>query len=135
MLGAIRRNFFRFSRDRSGASAVEFALVLPAFVTLIFGIIEFSRLIFVGSSVQWATDRAARLAVIDPEISVAEIETELKSYLDMAGSPPVDVSLTTSTVGGVEVIHVNAHYDHAVEGPFIPSFTIGFDFETNIPKP
>ena len=135
MIGALRRNLVRFSHDRSGASAVEFALVLPAFLMLIFGTIEFSRLIFVGSSVQWATDRAARLAVIDPDVSVTAIEEEIVSLLDMAGSPPVDVSLTTTTVGTVEVIQVNAHYDHLVEGPLIPSFTIGFDFETNIPKP
>lgn len=37
------RAFRRFLRERRGAAIVEFALVVPIFFTLVFGIIQFSR--------------------------------------------------------------------------------------------
>jgi Flp pilus assembly protein TadG len=135
MVSAIRRHLFRYRRSQSGATAVEFALVLPAFVTLVFGIFELSRLIFVGASVQWAVDRAARLAIINPDVSASEIEQEIDSYLEMAGNPPVVVTLSTSTIDTLEIIEVAATYEHTVEAPFIPPFSIDFDFQTMIPKP
>lgn len=135
MVSAIRRRLFKFPVNQSGATAVEFALILPAFVTLIFGIFELSRLIFVGASVQWAVDRAARLAIINPDVSASEIETEINNRLDMAGSPPVSVSLTTSVVNTIEIIEVSATYNHTVSGPFIPEFTVDFNFGSVIPKP
>jgi Flp pilus assembly protein TadG len=132
---ALRRLLFRFSQNDRGATAVEFAMILPAFVMLLFGIFEFSRLIFVSSSVQWATDRAARLAVLNPEVTVGVIESEIRENLKMANDPNIEVSLTTTSIGTVEIIHVTTHYEHYVSAPFVPSFTVAFDFETVIPKP
>lgn len=50
---------------RRGASLVEMALVLPVFMLVVTGIIEFGRAMMVGQLVTNAARHGARLAVID----------------------------------------------------------------------
>jgi hypothetical protein len=47
-----------------GATIVEFAMVLPVFVLLLFGIIEFGRYFFVQHTLQFATREGTRLALV-----------------------------------------------------------------------
>nr|WP_305907145.1 TadE family protein [Methylomarinum sp. Ch1-1]MDP4519872.1 pilus assembly protein [Methylomarinum sp. Ch1-1] len=49
-----------------GASMVEFALIALVFFTLIFGIIEFARVMFVYNTLVEATRRGARVAAVCP---------------------------------------------------------------------
>lgn len=55
----------RWWLGRSGATALEYALVLPAFVLLMFGTIELGRYFFTAQLVQTIAAEAARVAVID----------------------------------------------------------------------
>lgn len=48
----MRRLLRRLWRDRSGVSAVEFALILPFLTALVVGTIEFGRLILVTQKLQ-----------------------------------------------------------------------------------
>jgi Flp pilus assembly protein TadG len=52
--------------DRSGTSAVEFALVVPVFLVMLLGIIEFGRVVWTQSALQHAVEAAARCAVVTP---------------------------------------------------------------------
>jgi Flp pilus assembly protein TadG len=122
-------------RCQSGVTAVEFALILPPFIMLLFGIFEFSRMMFVSSSVQHAVDRAARLAAIDPDVSATDIEAAIREFLSVSNDPDITVTVTDATVGTRDVRQVAAHYDHVVSGPLIPEFTVGWDFETVVPLP
>jgi Flp pilus assembly protein TadG len=47
-----------------GVTAVEFALLLPFFVTLLFGIIQFGQVLFFQAALQHAVIEAARCATI-----------------------------------------------------------------------
>jgi Flp pilus assembly protein TadG len=51
--------------DRGGATAVEFSLILPAFLLLLFGIVEFGRLLWTQSALHFAVEEAARCATVD----------------------------------------------------------------------
>ena len=66
----------RLLRDRDGAAAVEFALVLPLLMTLVFGVFEFGML---WNSYQIITDAAregARRAVVaNPALASTPAET------------------------------------------------------------
>jgi Flp pilus assembly protein TadG len=135
MMASARPIWRHLARSTSGATATEFAIVLPVFVAMLFGIFEFSRLIFVSSSVQWAVDRAARLAVIDTEATDADIEAEIEAHLAVSKSPAVNIAINRTMINTVDVVRITAHYDHLVQGPLIPSFTVGFDFETIVPQP
>jgi Flp pilus assembly protein TadG len=55
----------RLWADRSGASALEFGILLPVFLLLIFAIIQFGQLFWTQTALQHAVDMAARCATIN----------------------------------------------------------------------
>jgi Flp pilus assembly protein TadG len=59
---AMASNISSKRRSRIGQSAVEFALVVPLFLLLVFGVMDFGRLFFVQENVQEAVDAGARYA-------------------------------------------------------------------------
>ena len=50
----------RFWRDKSGANAVEFALVFPVFMLILFGTIEFGRMLWTSHALHDAAIATAR---------------------------------------------------------------------------
>lgn len=65
-----RQDFSGFWRNQSGASAVEFAMVLPFLVMLLLGIIQYGSLFLVQTQMNSAARDTAR------RLSVGEIATE-----------------------------------------------------------
>ncbi len=65
---------------RTGAAAVEFAIVLPVFVLLVFGMIEYGRMVMVQQVITNASREGARQAVLDGATSAA-VQTAVTSYL------------------------------------------------------
>jgi Flp pilus assembly protein TadG len=59
----MRKNPGSFLRDRGGASAVEFALVVPIFLTLVFGIIVYGFYFVTLNAVNYIAYEAARASV------------------------------------------------------------------------
>lgn len=53
-----------FMREEDGTSAAEFALVLIPFITLIFGIIGVSLMLYANHSLKYAAEEAARCASV-----------------------------------------------------------------------
>jgi hypothetical protein len=51
-------------KSMQGSTIVELAMVLPLFVLLLFGIIEFGRYFFVQHTMQFATREGTRLALV-----------------------------------------------------------------------
>ena len=58
----------RFQRDEGGSVLVEFALVLPLFLVLLFAVIDFGQIYLRWILAEKATHLAARLAVVRPPI-------------------------------------------------------------------
>jgi Flp pilus assembly pilin Flp len=58
----------RFARDESGATLVEFAVVVLFFLLLLFAIIDFGRLAHTWAAAQKATQVAARIAAVRPPV-------------------------------------------------------------------
>ena len=73
--------------------------------------------------------------VVDPDVSDSDLEEAVNGYLTAAGSPEVQIVSVEEDFGGVPVVRLSAHYDHVLYGPFISGFTVGFDFETLVPRP
>ncbi|MEO2032326.1 MAG: TadE/TadG family type IV pilus assembly protein [Planctomycetaceae bacterium] len=74
------RNHRRSSAVRKGAAIVEMAIVLPVFMMLILGIIEFGRAMSVSQMVSNASREGCRRAVLD-DSQTSTIETEVKDFL------------------------------------------------------
>lgn len=54
-----------YRKQRRGAAAVEFAVVAPVFLLLVFGMIEYGRMVMVQQIITNASREGARVAVLD----------------------------------------------------------------------
>ena len=61
----MKRRTARLAGCEAGNTAIEFALVLPAFLLLIFGIVEFGRLMWVDNTLRHAVQEGARCAALN----------------------------------------------------------------------
>jgi hypothetical protein len=66
-------------KDQKGASVVEFALILPWFLLLIFGIIDFGWYFFVQQTLQFATREGTRLALVGGQLNDPDNSGQLLS--------------------------------------------------------
>lgn len=104
-----------YSRARRGAAMVEMALVLPIFMMVVFGIIEFGRAMWVGNMVTNTAREANRTAILDGSTN-SEVIAAAKDFLGNAlsvNSADVNVAITiTPATGnpnpGNEVANANA---------------------------
>lgn len=80
-----RRPFGRFWVDESGASLVEFGLVITLFLFLLLGIIDFGRIGHAWVSANKATQLAARIAAVRPPACAG---IPLRNDRGSAASPP-----------------------------------------------
>ena len=99
-----RRSYSRLNRHRrrsprhgrAGAAAVEMAAVLPLFILLVFGIIEFGRALMVHEILVNAAREGARYAVT-PNATDAVLESKINSYLSSAGITGYTVTADSDT--------------------------------------
>ena len=63
--------------EEKGASAVEFAIILPLLVVFLFGIIEFGIIFYDKAMITNASREGARKGIVfrDPRVSVSEIQS------------------------------------------------------------
>ena len=89
-------------RSESGASAVEFALLLPVLMMILFGIIEFGLALYRQAILTNASREGARLGIVQsiPAITTGQINATIDNYLTVAGIPPGNVTRTI-VAGGV----------------------------------
>lgn len=58
-----------------GAAAVEFALIFPVFIMFVLGIIDFGRIYWIKSSMQFVVEQSTRHAMVNTSITEAALET------------------------------------------------------------
>mgnify|MGYP001571851709 CR=1 FL=1 len=83
----------RLQLNRRGEAAqtmVEFALILPVLLMLVFGIFEFGRAFFAYNAITNATREAARYGTVDPTNTIAIQQTAVDSS--------VGIGITTANV-------------------------------------
>jgi Flp pilus assembly protein TadG len=89
-----------------GVTTVEFAIVGTVLFTLLFGVIEFGRALFVANALAESTRRGARMAagcpVGDPTTANVEV-----SYLDQAGATLANPAGSFASIRYVRVRIVN----------------------------
>lgn len=104
---------------RCGAAAVEFAVVAPLFFLLLFGMIEFGRMIMVQQLLTHACRDGARQAVIEGS-SASQVTQGVRDYLTGASvnGTAATISITpsdlaTSTTGQPVKVEVSIAYSQA----------------------
>jgi Flp pilus assembly protein TadG len=127
--------------DQTGTTTVEFAIVAAVMFMLLFGVIEFGRVMFVANALDESTRRGARLAAVCPvgdpmpaqaailagtdgvstiaaDLTVANVAI---AYLDVNGAPVANPAINLAAIRYVRTSIVN--YQQQMLIPFImPSF-------------
>jgi Flp pilus assembly protein TadG len=118
----------------SGAAAVELALILPIFLTFVFGIFNLGWALYCGAEVRHAVERSSRLLIKDPTTSAAVILTDVKSQLSSANPAAVSLTKDTESLGaGGGIAKLNWSYAYTLTSPFIKTTTFHFDSVTVVP--
>jgi Flp pilus assembly protein TadG len=95
-------------RARLGATAVEFAFVLPAFVLVVFGIEEVGRLFWTQGALQYAVEQAARCAAVNS--ATCGTSAQIKAYA-ASQTPGMTISSSDFTASSPSCGHqVQASY-------------------------
>lgn len=122
-------NIFR-QRER-GAAVVEFALVVPLLLLLVFGIIEFSILFYDKAVITNASREAAREFAIysSPPVPKAYLNTVVFDYtqdrlISLGGDSDPTLTTTPSDpiTKGISTKHVTATVNYRYNFLFLPSF-------------
>ncbi|MDA1054046.1 MAG: TadE/TadG family type IV pilus assembly protein [Planctomycetota bacterium] len=82
-------------RKQRGAAAVEFAVVAPIFVLLLFGMVEYGRMVMVQQMLTNATREGARRAVLDGT-TVTNVKTTVQDYLSSGNITVNDNEITVT---------------------------------------
>lgn len=71
-------------RDEHGGSLVEFAIIGPLLLLILFGIIEFGVLLYDKAMITNASREGARAGIVfsDPRITNAQIESVVRNYCE-----------------------------------------------------
>ncbi len=128
-------------KGQKGASAIEFAIVLPVLVLLLVGTMEFSVLLYDKAVITNASREGARAGIVfshpNGKISVAEIQAIVNNYcaghmitFGTAQVPNIFVSEAGSGSASdpfTRTVRVTYHYDFLVIPNFISNLAGGID--------
>lgn len=110
---------------RSGATAVEFAIVAPIFFLIMLAAFEFSRLNVIRHTADNAAYEAARHAMV-PGATASEAVSRAESILGAVGAQGASVTITPATLGPeADEINVRVDVPLSQNGWIVPKFTSG----------
>jgi len=119
-------------RLRRGATLVEFALVLPVFLLVVFFFFEAWRFMQFQQAVDQAAYEAARVAIV-PGATIEEARDQGRAILDSMAAPTATIEITPDPItDATEEVTVTVSLPHADVGLFFDYFTAGYEFVSTI---
>ena len=79
LLKILRRWSAAVSGCRKGATAVEFALVVPVFLVMVMGVVEVGRVLWIKATMQHAVEQTTRYFMVNNAACVSDLATCLTS--------------------------------------------------------
>lgn len=106
----------RLIRDRSGATAVEFALTAPAFFMMVIGALQVGLLCWAQLALQQGSEAAARCATVNKTVCGSVSQIQSYASAQSFGLSPGASAFTVST----------AQCGNRVQASYAPPFLSGF---------
>ncbi len=97
------RMFRRFRQTETGQALVEFTMILPLFVLLFMGMVEFGRAFHTWLLVTNAAREGARIAAVQSDLATVQnrvFDSFCANYPSQCNLDPTKVTITTSNVQG-----------------------------------
>lgn len=132
-------------RQQRGATIIEFALVLLAFLTFFFGILDFARMLWTWNAANEATRWGARVAVVCPQ-DTAKVLDRMQQFLPQLTAANVvvdwynaagnlDNTCTPATCGAVNIRIRDLNYQWITPVGFsLPNAIAMPSFSTYLPR-
>lgn len=108
----------KFTWSQKGQSMVEFALVLPVFVVILFGIIEFSRLWETVNVLTSAAREGARTAAVTGP-SVSQTTSSAQNVLSAANITNASINISGPNYASEVIVTVSVNY-LPITGTIVP---------------
>ena len=125
LMGFLRRKAAALSACRLGATAVEFAIVAPLFLVMVYGVMEVGRALWIKSTMQFAVEETTRYAMVNTSASTSTLVTY--AYTKLSGMNSTGITFTaTLTTGTPNFMTVAGTYDFTalVSLVELPDFTL-----------
>lgn len=92
------KRMLSFRNDERGATLVEFAIGASIALTVMFGVLEFGRALWVHNALTDAARRGARYAVLHPSTDTAGVKNVVVYGDPAGGTTPLVTDLATTNV-------------------------------------
>ncbi|MBN2089299.1 pilus assembly protein [candidate division KSB1 bacterium] len=108
--------------NQAGQSLVEFALVLPVFIIVIFGIIEFGRIWMTMNVITSAAREGVRIAAVTPP-DVARVQNTVQNLLNASNINGAIITVAGPNAAREVTVTVQCTYT-PITGAIIPGFNV-----------
>ncbi len=124
----------QFWRDRRGAGAAEFAIVMPVFVAIVVGVFQLGWGQHCASSLRAALEQSSRALLLDPTLNQTQLQSLVQTKLVGGADTNVTVSLDVQTAAdGSRIARLTGIYRRELGLP--PLASMPMDYETTVITP
>ena len=114
--GPIRRLLHRFRQTEAGQSLVEFTMILPLFLVLMFGLVDFGRAIYTWLLFTNAAREGARVAAVQADYATVQdriYDSFCSNYPSDCSLDPGKLGITPDNIQGLRgtAVSINLAYD------------------------
>ncbi len=113
-------------KKQEGASLVEFSVIAPLFVVLLFGLVEFGMSIYDKELLTNASREGARFGVIycTPRKTSTQIQSQVQTYLTNAGFTDT-ATINVTGAGGASGSQLSVSVSYPYHFQVLPNFVSG----------
>ena len=123
--------------DQGGATALEFALVLPVFVTLFLGAFQVAWVMHSAATVRWSLESSSRMLLLNPATTQDQLKAAVAAKLAGLVNPS-DVTVTLvadNSNPGAPVLKASSDYRPTLAIPLVSSWNLDLTATTVVPTP
>ena len=127
-----RRKLIRFSRDTSGAAAIEAAVCFPLILLVFFGCFQYAMFFMNASRINGQLDLAAREATLIETPSAENIRTLIGQALGDDIKDSVNYNVAIVNRYGEEFADISVSYNYQISGPFLDRITLNKSYNNSV---
>ena len=132
LYSSIQNKWRKYFANESGVAAVEFAIVAPVFLMLVMGIIDFGRIYFIKSSMQYVVEQAARHAMVNQSISATDLNAFADTEAASVGLSGAAFTSTPDNSGAINFMTITGTYTFNFITPLVGT-TLTLDAKSATP--
>jgi Flp pilus assembly protein TadG len=120
-------------RSAEGAAILEFGIIAPVFILILFGVVEFGRLHWVRNSIEYAAEQTARWAIVNTAATDSQLKAHALEQFDGIAAGKAVVLIDRDSANGLNFLTVTVTCDFEFLVDFVGLGTLPLRGETRVP--